>query len=720
MLDDVSTILEELNDAQRNAVCAPAEPLLILAGAGTGKTRVLVHRIAWLIQAENHSPYSILAVTFTNKAAREMRSRVEHLLGMDTNTMWIGTFHGIAHRLLRAHATEADLPDNFQILDSDDQLRLIKRVMRENQVDEKQWPPRQAQWFINAQKDDGLRAKDVASEGDFFTKMLHKVYTAYEQQCQQSGLVDFAELLLRAVELWQKQPALLKHYQQRFAHVLVDEFQDTNKIQYQWIKSLCQDSGRLTIVGDDDQSIYGWRGAKVENILDFENDFKGVQTIRLEQNYRSTSTILNAANAVINHNQERLGKQLWTEGLEGDAINIYAAFNEQEEARFIGSRIKQYCEQDVPWGDVAILYRSNAQSRVLEEALLSLQIPYRIYGGLRFFERAEIKDALSYLRLVANPNDDAAIERVLNVPPRGIGMKTIDLVRQKARAEQCTSWQAIVNIAQDDDVTKRISTSLQHFINLIIQMNADCLDQGLVQQMQVVIEQSGLKEHYQKGGGEKAQSRIENLDELVNACRDFEDVEIEENMTPMMAFLSHAALESGEQQASEFDSAVQMMTLHSAKGLEFPYVFIAGVEEGLFPHNLSIEDPIKLEEERRLCYVGITRAMQQLFLCWAEKRRLYGTDHYHSPSRFLDEIPEEYTQEIRLNAQVSRPYMPQHSRSSASASDFAVGQRLMHPKFGEGTVIHFEGQGQQARIQINFESVGSKWLVLAYARLTPC
>ena len=720
MLDDVSTILEELNEAQRNAVCAPSNPLLILAGAGTGKTRVLVHRIAWLIQAENHSPYSILAVTFTNKAAREMRGRVEHLLGMDTNTMWIGTFHGIAHRLLRAHATEADLPDNFQILDSDDQLRLIKRVMRENNVDEKQWPPRQAQWFINAQKDDGLRAKDVVAEGDFFIKMMHKIYTAYEQQCEQSGLVDFAELLLRAVELWQKQPTLLAHYQQRFAHVLVDEFQDTNKIQYQWIKALCQESGRLTIVGDDDQSIYGWRGAKVENILDFESDFESVQTIRLEQNYRSTSTILNAANAVINHNQERLGKELWTEGLEGDAINIYAAFNEQEEARFIGSRIKQFCEADVPWGDVAVLYRSNAQSRVLEEALLSLQIPYRIYGGLRFFERAEIKDALSYLRLVANPHDDAAIERVLNVPPRGIGMKTIDLVRQKARAEQSSSWQAIVNLAQDDEVTRRISTSLRHFVDLIIQMNADCLDQGLVQQMQVVIEQSGLKEHYQKGGGEKAQSRIENLDELLNACRDFEDVEIEENLTPMMAFLSHAALESGEQQASEFDSAVQMMTLHSAKGLEFPYVFIAGMEEGLFPHSLSTEDPVKLEEERRLCYVGITRAMAHLFLCWAEKRRIYGSDHYHSPSRFLGEIPQEYTQEIRLNAQVSRPYVPQVSRSSAGAADFEIGQRLLHPKFGEGTVIHFEGQGQQARIQINFESVGSKWLVLAYARLTPC
>lgn len=720
MLDDVSTILEELNDAQRNAVCAPSKPLLILAGAGTGKTRVLVHRIAWLIQAENHSPYSILAVTFTNKAAREMRSRVEHLLGMDTNTMWIGTFHGIAHRLLRAHATEAGLPDNFQILDSDDQLRLIKRVMRENQVDEKQWPPRQAQWFINTQKDDGLRAKDVVADGDFFIKMMHKIYTAYEQQCEQSGLVDFAELLLRAVELWQKQPALLAHYQQRFAHVLVDEFQDTNKIQYQWIRALCQVSGRLTIVGDDDQSIYGWRGAKVENILDFEKDFQGVQTIRLEQNYRSTSTILNAANAVINHNQERLGKELWTEGLEGDAINIYAAFNEQEEARFIASRIKQYCEQDVPWGDVAILYRSNAQSRVLEEALLSLQIPYRIYGGLRFFERAEIKDALSYLRLVANPHDDAAIERVLNVPPRGIGMKTVDLVRQKARAEQCSSWQAIVALAQDDEVTKRISTSLRHFVDLIIQMNADCIEQGLVQQMQVVIEQSSLKEHYQKGGGEKAQSRIENLDELLNACRDFEDVDIEENMTPMMAFLSHAALEAGEQQASEFDSAVQMMTLHSAKGLEFPYVFIAGMEEGLFPHSLSTEDPFKLEEERRLCYVGITRAMKLLFLCWAEKRRIYGSDHYHSPSRFLGEIPAQYTQEIRLNAQVSRPYIASSAQHASGGSDFEIGQRLMHPKFGEGTVIHFEGQGQQARIQINFESVGSKWLVMAYARLSPC
>jgi DNA helicase-2/ATP-dependent DNA helicase PcrA len=719
MQDDVSQILDELNEAQRNAVCAPAEPLLILAGAGSGKTRVLVHRIAWLIRAEGHSPYSILAVTFTNKAAKEMRSRVEHLLQMDTAPMWIGTFHGIAHRLLRAHHKEAGLPDNFQILDSDDQLRLVKRVMRENEVDEKQWPPRQAQWFINAQKDNGVRAKDVPDDGDFFNRVMTRVYKAYEQLCQQSGLVDFAELLLRALELWQQHPALLKHYQSRFAHVLIDEFQDTNKIQYHWIKILCQEHGRITIVGDDDQSIYGWRGAKVENIHDFETDFAGMQIIRMEQNYRSTATILNAANAVISHNVERLGKELWTEGSEGEPIQIYAAFNEQEEARFIAARIKQYCELDKAWGDIAVLYRSNAQSRVLEEALISLKIPYRIYGGLRFFERAEIKDALAYLRLVAAPDDDTAVERVINVPPRGIGMKSVELIRRHARDNSISLWQAITALCNEGDITPRLRSSLKQFVELIVQMNADCVDVSLHQQVQQVIEATELVAHFKKGGGEKAQSRIENLEELVNASRDFEDVEIDENLTPLTAFLSHAALESGEEQAGEFDSAVQMMTLHSAKGLEFPLVFIAGMEEGLFPHHLSTEDPTKLEEERRLCYVGITRAMEKLYICWAEKRRLFGTEHYHSPSRFIDEIPSNLVQEIRLNAQVSRPFI--HSSASRdTASDFEIGQRLMHPKFGEGTVIHFEGQGPQARIQVNFETVGSKWLVLAYARLTPC
>ena len=474
MLDDVSSILDELNDAQREAVCAPANPLLILAGAGSGKTRVLVHRIAWLIQAENHSPFSILAVTFTNKAAKEMRARVEHLLQMDTTPMWIGTFHGIAHRLLRAHHQEAGLPNNFQILDSDDQLRLIKRVMRDNQIDEKQWAPRQAQWFINKQKDDGLRAKDVEAHNDLFSKMMLKIYQAYEVLCAQSGLVDFAELLLRATELWHNNPSLLKHYQQRFAHVLIDEFQDTNQIQYQWIKALCQDHGRVTIVGDDDQSIYGWRGAKVENIHDFENDFEDMQIIRMEQNYRSTGTILNAANAVIRHNQDRLGKELWTEGKDGEPIQVYAAFNEQEEARFIAARIKQYCESDMAWGDIAVLYRSNAQSRVLEESLISLKIPYRIYGGLRFFERAEIKDALAYLRLISAPEDDTAVERVINVPPRGIGMKTIDMVRQYARANRISLWQATLSICNESNTAGRIKSSLKRFIDLIEELNADC------------------------------------------------------------------------------------------------------------------------------------------------------------------------------------------------------------------------------------------------------
>ena len=728
MLDDVSTILEELNDAQRNAVCAPANPLLILAGAGTGKTRVLVHRIAWLIQAENHSPYSILAVTFTNKAAREMRSRVEHLLGMDTNTMWIGTFHGIAHRLLRAHATEADLPENFQILDSDDQLRLIKRVMRENQVDEKQWPPRQAQWFINTQKDDGLRAKDVVSEGDFFIKVMHKIYTAYEQQCEQSGLVDFAELLLRAVELWQKQPSLLAHYQQRFAHVLVDEFQDTNKIQYQWVRALCQESGRLTIVGDDDQSIYGWRGAKVENIQSLQKDYTGIEILRLEQNYRSSGNILHAANKLIEKNPDRLGKKLWTESHDGDPVKLYTAYNERDEARFVVDSIQQWIEEGNCRKECAILYRSNAQSRVIEEALLMENIPYRIYGGMRFFDRAEIKDALAYLRLVSNQLDDAAFDRIVNTPPRGIGEKTLQSIRAMALKEGISFWDAMNIIIEFESIPARAVKALAGFKSvmdeLIVFSESATIDELLISAMS----QSGLLAHYQKEKGEKGRSRVENLQELVSAAKQFQQedeadlAEDEEfaDLDPLSVFLAYTALESGESQSDPGDDNVQLMTLHSAKGLEFPLVFIVGLEEGLFPSERSVAEPSRLAEERRLCYVGMTRAEKQLVLTTAEHRRLYGRETYPIPSRFLRDIPENVLVEVRPRAMVSRPVISSTSyQEDDESADYQVGQLVTHATFGDGILVSYEGSGNHARVQVNFDQVGMKWLVLAYANLQP-
>ena len=720
MLDDVSSILDELNPAQRDAVCASNQPLLILAGAGSGKTRVLVHRIAWMIQAEGHSPYSILAVTFTNKAAQEMRGRIEKLLAIPASGMWIGTFHGIAHRLLRTHYQQAKLPESFQILDSDDQLRLIKRVMREFQLDEKEWPPRQVQWFINHQKDNGHRAKNIKAGADYFTKIMVKIYTEYERLCQQAGLVDFAELLLRALELWQQNPKLLNHYQQRFAHVLIDEFQDTNHIQYAWIKLLTLKAGNITIVGDDDQSIYGWRGAQVGNIREFSKDYQKAKVLRLEQNYRSTATILEAANAVISNNSDRMGKQLWTEDAAGEAIQLYSAFNEQEEARFIASQLKQLSEQGKSWSDCALLYRSNAQSRILEEALIVRQIPYRIYGGLRFFERAEIKDTLSYLRIISSRSDDAATERIINVPPRGIGNKTIEILRQQARASSLSLWDTALQLLTSSELSNRAKTALKNFLDLINAMDEESLEMSLHQKTQLVINQSGLMAHYLKEKGEKAEARKENLEELINATLEFEDAEIEDNLSPLDAFLSHAALESGESQADEYDSAVQLMTLHSAKGLEFPIVFIAGMEENLFPHARSIEDPEKLEEERRLCYVGITRAMEVLYLCWAEKRRLYGDEKYPKPSRFLHEIPDQLKQEIRLNARISRPIFQGFNDHSSADNEFSLGQLVVHPKFGEGTVLNFEGDGPQARVQVNFEAVGSKWLVTAYARLQAC
>jgi DNA helicase-2/ATP-dependent DNA helicase PcrA len=718
---DVSRILDPLNEAQRQAVCAPAGNVLVLAGAGSGKTRVLVHRIAWLLAAEGVSPYGILAVTFTNKAAGEMRGRIEQLLGIPASGLWVGTFHGIAHRLLRAHWKEADLPQGFQIMDSEDQQRAIRRLIREMGLDETQWSPREVQWYINARKDEGQRPEHLQHHNDVYLRHMIEIYRAYEAMCQRNGVVDFAELLLRAHELWLKQPELLRHYQQRFRHILVDEFQDTNTIQYAWIRMLAGQNGHVFAVGDDDQSIYGWRGARVENIHQFAKDFSNTQVFRLEQNYRSTGNILAAANALIANNNGRLGKNLWTTDREGALIRLYSAFNELDEANYVVEHIQGWLDQGGSRSECALLYRSNAQSRVLEEALLRHAIPYRVYGGLRFFERQEIKDALAYLRLIANRHDAASVERVFNVPTRGIGNRTMDAVREEARATDVSLWIAIQRIIEEKSLPSRAISALSNFVSLIDELALATQGLTLQEQIEHTIHNSGLLAHYEKEKGEKGRARIENLEELISAGRSFvnEDNEETRDMDELSAFLAHAALEAGEQQANEWDDCVQLMTLHSAKGLEFKQVFMCGLEEGLFPHRLSSEDPTRLEEERRLCYVGMTRAMEQLTLCYAEKRRLYGEETYSRPSRFISEIPPELLEEIRMQGVVrSAERLFDGFVDSVEDSDtLKLGQRVFHQKFGEGVVLNYEGQGRHARVQVNFENAGSKWLVMEYANL---
>ncbi|MDH1057201.1 DNA helicase II [Aquipseudomonas alcaligenes] len=722
---DPELLLASLNDAQCQAVAAPLGRQLVLAGAGSGKTRVLVHRIAFLIQFLNASPYSILSVTFTNKAAAEMRQRIEQMLGQSPAGMWVGTFHGLAHRILRAHWQEAGLSENFQILDSDDQQRLVKRVIRELGLDEQRWPAKQAQWFINGQKDEGLRPKNIQPGGDLFLATMLKIYQAYEDACARTGVIDFAELLLRALDLWRDKPDLLAHYQKRFRHILVDEFQDTNAVQYAWLRFLAKGGESLMVVGDDDQSIYGWRGAKIENIQQFSSDFPDTQLIRLEQNYRSTAGILKAANALIAHNNGRLGKELWTDGSDGEPISLYAAFNEHDEARYVVESIEAALRKDgLKRSEIAILYRSNAQSRVLEEALLREKIPYRIYGGQRFFERAEIKNAVAYLRLLDGRHNDAALERVINVPTRGVGEKTVEAIREHARHSDLSMWAAMQQLIANKALPGRAAGALSGFIELIENLAAKVLDMPLHLMTQTVIEQSGLIAWHQAEKGEKAQARVENLEELVSAARNFENEE--EEMSPLAAFLTHASLEAGDTQAEEHEDCVQLMTLHSAKGLEFPLVFLVGMEEGLFPHKMSLEEPGRLEEERRLAYVGVTRAMQQLVLTYAETRRLYGNETYNKVSRFVREIPPALIQEVRLSNSVSRPYAaPSRSMSGGSMfagsqvpeTPFSLGQPVRHALFGEGVILNFEGSGAQARVQVNFASEGSKWLMLAYAKL---
>src|SRR6266480_6676643 len=723
---DVSPILDPLNEAQRAAVTAPLGPVLVLAGAGSGKTRVLTHRIAWLIQAEGASPHGILAVTFTNKAAGEMRARVERLLGVPGGALWIGTFHGIAHRLLRLHWREANLVQGFQILDSEDQQRLIKKVIRAAELDDTRWVPREVQWFINSNKDQGRRPQHLKEASDPTRSQLIRLYAGYEAACARAGVVDFAELLLRAFELWRDNPSLLAHYRRRFQHVLVDEFQDTNAIQYAWMRLVAPAgaaadgarAGHPFVVADDDQSIYRFRGARVENLQQFRRDYPAAQLFRLEQNYRSTGTILEAANGLIAHNASRLGKKLWTAGARGEPIRLYTAFNERDEAEFVTHRIREHVSRGGLRREIAILYRSNAQSRVFEEAFLSARVPYRVYGGLRFFERAEIKDALAYLRLICNRNDDASFERVVNLPTRGVGAKSLELLREYARGAGGSLWEAAAASGGGGALGAKAGGAIHGFLALIERLAGDGRGLALHEQVDQVLKASGLIEHYRREKAERGEARVENLDELVSAARGFTPEGAE--LPPLEAFLAHAALESGEGQAQEWEDCVQMMTLHSAKGLEFPVVFLCGMEEGLFPHQRSLTDLDGLEEERRLCYVGMTRAMRQLYLSWAEQRRLHGVDSYGQASRFVREIPEELLAEVRPRVGVALPAAVGRFRFEEPAvAGVRLGARVRHGKFGEGVILNVEGNGAQARVQVSFERQGTKWLMVQYANLEP-
>ena len=796
---DVSHLLDSLNPAQREAVTAEPGHYLVLAGAGSGKTRVLVQRIAWLTEVLRFSPWSVLAVTFTNKAAGEMRGRAEGLMPHGARGLTVGTFHGIAHRLLRQHWREAGLSETFQILDADDQVRLVKRTITALGVDEGRFPPRQATWFINAAKDEGKRPDGIDPGYNPSTRTLVDIYRAYEDACKRAGLVDFAELLLRVHELFLRDDKLLAHYRGRYQHLLIDEFQDTNTIQYAWIRVLAGETAKVFVVGDDDQAIYGWRGAKVENVQQFLRDFPGARTLRLEQNYRSTGHILAAANAIIANNPSRLGKSLWTEAARGEPIEVYAAFSAEEEARFVIERVRQWVREGGRHSECAILYRSNAQSRLFEEQLLVHEMPYRVYGGLRFFERAEVRDALAWMRLVASRHDDTAFERAIGAPPRGVGERSIDALRRRARAEGCSLWDAALAELAGETLAGRSKSALRAFMSLVdtldretssevavapgtgpvgaasaatgtspvgesavaaeaaptgqeadsalatnaapVAVQASPTNRGtdsalatdlapitLAERFSHVIERSGLKAHHAADRAGLGESRVENLEELVNVASRYvlskEDADA--GLTELTAFLSAAALEAGEREGEAWEDCVQLMTLHAAKGLEFPLVFLAGLEDGLFPSQKSVEESGRLEEERRLAYVGITRAQRRLVLSYAESRRLHGMETYGRPSRFLTELPRESLVEVRPRAQVSRPtsfgrsaesFLADRAGDAGAGGSFRMGQRVAHALFGEGVVMGLEGRGEHAHVQVNFEQSGAKWLVLAYAKL---
>jgi len=713
---EADQILNHLNDPQKEAVTSGNQPVMVVAGAGSGKTRVLVHRVAWLIAMESVAPQNIMAVTFTNKAATEMQTRIQKIISVPTRGMWVGTFHGLAHRFLRLHWKEAGLQQGFQILDADDQYRQIRRLLKSLKLDETQCPPRDIQWFINTQKDLGLRPGKVKK--DPARKEYIDIYKAYDEGCERAGLVDFGELLLRFYATIKKNDALLDHYQNRFKHILVDEFQDTNEIQYQMVKLLSGQESSPFIVGDDDQSIYRWRGANSENMLRFQKDFKGCRLIKLEQNYRSTKTILAAANTVIANNQQRLSKELWTEGEEGELITVTSAYDEYEEAQNIVNKIISWKTQGGKLSDVAVLYRSNAQSRVIEEALLQLNIPYRVYGGMRFFDRAEIKDALSYLRLVVNKNDDVAFERASNIPPKGMGAKTMSQIRTFAKEHNVSLFSATSSMLQNQELATRAFTASSGFLNLIQKIESSIEGLELPEQFEKSIELSGLVPYLKSKKTEKSETKIENISELVNAAHGYRPLLDEDELSPLQSFLSHAALESGDNQAADWEDSVQLMTMHSAKGLEFKLVFIAGMEDGLFPHQRSILEPGGLEEERRLCYVAITRSMQELTVSFTEQRMLHGVYSHSQPSRFLFEIPENLINETHQLGVLAQPRAPIKKKNTAQhESGFKLGQRVQHSSFGDGTIIGFEGDGDHARAQVNFENEGVKWLVLGYAKL---
>lgn len=718
--------IQELNSAQQLAVTAGLGNLLVVAGAGSGKTKVLINRVAWLITHAHASPHSILAVTFTNKAASEMRSRLLNMLGGEVRNIWVGTFHGLAHKMLRQHWRAANLPENFQVIDADDQLRMIKRVFKKLNIDEDRWEPKKAQGFINRKKDEGIFARQLGVAEGSYEQVMHEVYVHYEQACLESGVLDFADLLLKSYSLLASNPEILTYYRNRFDHFLVDEFQDTNTIQYLWLKILAQHAASVTVVGDDDQSIYGWRGAKIENIQRFEKDYAPTQVVRLEQNYRSTSTILAAANALIDNNSGRLGKTLWTAGERGDPIILYSALNEEDEALYVARKVQTYANQGGSLRDIGVLYRSNAQSRVLEEALVRLGVPYTIYGGLRFFERAEIKDAIAYIKLAVNQNDNAAFERVVNVPPRGIGKASLDKLRDFAETSGQSLFATANDAVESKIITGKARAGLLDFIEIINEIAKIVMQASVTEVVELTVRRSGLLTYLNMQAGEKSQSRAENLEELVSATTDFiyDPQEADPlQAAPIMDFLAYTALEAGERSSNPDQDAVQLMTLHSAKGLEFPTVFMCGLEEGLFPHHFSAEEPLRLEEERRLCYVGITRAMQHLYITYAQRRRIFGHEEARRISRFVREIPDSLIEEKSRRLNISKPvYEPEteiHTEFAQHMATFNLGQRVRHSKFGVGTIVDFEGQGERARVSVYFEGIGAKWLVLSYAKLEP-
>ncbi len=701
-------LLAGLNDKQLEAVSLGHTSALILAGAGSGKTRVLTTRIAWLIQNGHASPNSILGVTFTNKAAKEMLTRLSAMLPINTRGMWVGTFHGLCNRFLRMHHREAALPATFQILDTADQLSAIKRVMKLMNVDDEKYPPRQVQSYINNCKEEGLRA-DRVDAYDRHSEKMREIFAEYDAQCNREGVVDFAELLLRCYEVLARDAHLRSHYQERFSYILVDEFQDTNRLQYLWLKLLAGPSNSIFAVGDDDQSIYAFRGARVGNMQDFRQDFDVKDIIKLEQNYRSHSNILDAANAIIANNRNRLGKNLWTSEGGGEPIRLFDAYNDQDEANFIVEEVKALHADGIALSEMALLYRSNAQSRILEHALFSAGVPYRVYGGLRFFERAEIKHALAYLRLVTAPDDDTSMLRVINFPTRGIGARSLEQLQEAARSQGSSLWQAAL----------ATSGKVAGFVALIKSMQDACIGLPLPEMMDVVTQMSGLRQHYQ--AEKEGEDRIENLDELVNAAIAFVN---ERDENSLVDFLTFASLEAGEHQADPGRDALQLMTVHAAKGLEFHTVFIGGIEEGLFPHEQSMSENGGMEEERRLMYVAVTRARRRLYLSHAQSRMLHGQVRYNLPSRFLDEIPESLLK--RLNARSvakfgSTPYAAPASSSPTNSppnnsAPWRIGQGVRHAKFGQGVILAYEG-GSDARVQVNFRDAGTKWLALEYARL---